>query len=304
MPIHAIVEADLGAALTELKREGAASSTRNKYLQLFQSLCKWGQKRGYLTRSWFTVDPEVGRDSERDAERHRRLAPETSATAGEERRLLHVSAPRLQRLVLGALETCCRQGELLALQWQDVGVDWLQIRDTKNGLAREIPISARLRAVLELARCDPAGRPLGPQAYVFGNEFGEAAPFPRKAWQTAVLKAHGHRPQWEPGRGKLTATCQALYDRIDLHFHDLRHEGGSRLLEAGWPLHHVRDMLGHQDLATTNRYLNADRHNLRDSMRRSDEARKVCKPFANLALDPTETTLEDAEPNDRKPLVN
>ena len=39
----------------------------------------------------------------------------------------------------------------------------------------------------------------------------------------------------------------------DLHFRDLRHEGGSRLLEAGWPLHYVRDMLGHADISTTSR---------------------------------------------------
>jgi len=121
---------------------------------------------------------------------------------------------------------------------------------------------------VDLARCDPAGRPHGPERFVFGNEFGEAAAFPRKAWETAVLKAHGHRPQWEPGRGKLTAAGQALYDSLNLRFHDLRHEAGSRLLEAGWPLHHVRDMLGHQDLGTTNRYLNAERQNLRESMRR------------------------------------
>jgi integrase len=304
MPIHAIVEADLAAVLITLQREGAASSTRNKYLQLFQSLNKWGLKRGYLTRSWFTVDPEVGRDSERDAERHRRLTPETGTDVGEERRLLQVSAPRLQRLILGALETCCRQGELLALQWRDVGVDWIQIRDSKNGLTREIPISARLRAVLELARCDPAGRFHPLEAYVFGNEFGEAAAFPRKAWETAVLKAHGHRPQWEPGRGKLAEASQAEYDRIDLHFHDLRHEAGSRLLEAGWPLHHVREMLGHQDLATTNRYLNADRQNLRDSMRRSDEARKVCKPFANSEVNGDEIPTGDSEMKEPKPLVN
>ena len=44
---------------------------------------------------------------------------------------------------------------------------------------------------------------------------------------------------------------------INLHFHDLRHEGGSRLLEAGWPVHHVQHMLGHAALQQTSTYLNA-----------------------------------------------
>ena len=42
------------------------------------------------------------------------------------------------------------------------------------------------------------------------------------------------------------------------HFHDLRHEAGSRKIEAGWPLHAVSVWLGHTNLVTTARYLNAD----------------------------------------------
>jgi integrase/recombinase XerD len=53
-----------------------------------------------------------------------------------------------------------------------------------------------------------------------------------------------------------------------LRFHDLRHEAGSRLLERGWPLHHVQEMLGHSDVKTTSVYLNLTRTGLQDSMRR------------------------------------
>jgi site-specific recombinase XerD len=52
-----------------------------------------------------------------------------------------------------------------------------------------------------------------------------------------------------------------------LHFHDLRHEAGSRLLEAGWPLHHVQEMLGHADLKQTSTYLNVTQVGFQDSMR-------------------------------------
>jgi site-specific recombinase XerD len=52
------------------------------------------------------------------------------------------------------------------------------------------------------------------------------------------------------------------------------------LLEAGWPLHHVKEMLGHADLSTTDTYLNATKMGLKD-MRRFEEMRNGCKPVAN-----------------------
>ena len=104
---------------------------------------------------------------------------------------------------------------------------------TKTGELREIPISARLRAALEMAGLDPAGRAHGSEAYVFGNEVSERAPFPRKAWETARLKAHGFTPQWQPGKGKLTAASRAQLVAINLHFHDLRHEGAHGCSKPG-----------------------------------------------------------------------
>ena len=39
----------------------------------------------------------------------------------------------------------------------------------------------------------------------------------------------------------------------DLHWHDLRHEYASRLVERGVPLSQVRDLLGHASIVTTER---------------------------------------------------
>src|SRR5947199_4954945 len=79
--------------------------------------------------------------------------------------------------------------------------------------------------------------------YVFGNEAGGRIKNVKTAWETAVLKAHGTKP--ERTRGKLSTACRAKLAEIDLNFHDLRHEAGSRKLEAGWPLHAVSAWLGH-----------------------------------------------------------
>jgi Phage integrase family len=43
---------------------------------------------------------------------------------------------------------------------------------------------------------------------------------------------------------------------INLHWHDLRHEYASRLVERGVPLTQVRDLLGHVSILTTERYDN------------------------------------------------
>ena len=139
-------------------------------------------------------------------------------------------------------------GELLTLQWTDVSLarDEMTIRaeNAKDREDRTIPISSRLRRVLEARRHDAGGRPFPPSAYVFGNEVGRRVGSVKRAWQTTVLKAHGHQPVWiwtkkkgpnDKGTTKLSPESQAAYRSIDLHFHDLRHEGGSRLLEAGWP---------------------------------------------------------------------
>ena len=69
----------------------------------------------------------------------------------------------------------------------------------------------------------------------------------------------------------LAAASRQAVQSIDLHFHDLRHEAGSRWLEAGWPLHHVQAMLGHANLSQTSTYLNATKTGLHDSMKRFEQ---------------------------------
>ena len=81
---------------------------------------------------------------------------------------------------------------------------------------------------------------------------------------------------------KISRESRAQLRAIDLHFHDLRHEAGSRFIEAGWPVHHVQEMLGHADLKQTSTYLNVTRLGLHDSMRRfSTNAAPVANALQN-----------------------
>ena len=278
VPIRSITEDDLEVFLGHLRAEGLAASTRNHYLQTFRSLSKWGVRKTYLERSWFSPASDLRR--ERHAKRNRRL------TEAEEIQVLAVAKPHLYRLVVAAVETGCRLGELLALRWKDCNLKRreITIHTSKPGPGRLVPIAKRLVAVLELARHDPAGRELPREAYVFGDRVGRRVGSIKKAWQTAVLKAYGHKPEWVRPSGQLTPELRAIYQQIDLHFHDLRHEAGTRWHEAGVPLHHVRALLGHSNIATTDTYLNAVSVELQKSIRHYDEARTICKEFASEPL--------------------
>jgi integrase len=276
-PLNAITEDDLEVAFSALRSK--ATSTRNHYVQLIRASFRWATRKGHLTKNPLTEESSLKRG--KHARRDRRLTPDGTdaggrlVTAGEERRLLAVAPPRLQNLIIAAVETCCRLGELLTLQWQDVNLERGQLtirgEHTKDAETRVLPISARLAAILTMARTDPTGQVYPPAAFVFG-ELGERTGRITRAWSTCVLKAHGHRPTYE--KTGLSAASRTALQAIDLHFHDLRHEGASRLLEAGWPLHHIQEMLGHASLEQTSTYLNVQRGGLQESMRRLDQMRE------------------------------
>jgi integrase len=107
----------------------------------------------------------------------------------------------LKPLILIALETGLRQGELIKLLWKDVDLDirLLKARDTKNGDDRVIPLSNKSLSILEsLPRLDKA---------VFNASHSSL----QNAWKRLIKRS----------------------GLIDLHFHDLRHEAISRFIERG-----------------------------------------------------------------------
>lgn len=58
---------------------------------------------------------------------------------------------------------------------------------------------------------------------------------------------------------KLCAEKAGLLEKKPtLHFHSLRHGFGSQLARTGVPIHHIRTMMGHASISTTNVYLEAN----------------------------------------------
>ena len=165
--------------------------------------------------------------------------------------------------IIGALETCCRQGEMLLIQ--NKHVDWSQhqvvipgahAKDSEN---RRIPFDPQGRLAPILKR----RAMLGPYAFVFGSPEGEFQDSFKTAWESLLLVAHGNdtkrsKPGARVDREKLK--------QIDLHWHDLRHEGACRLLADGVDIRNVQLILGHADIKQTQRYLNITDEELRKTM--------------------------------------
>ena len=107
---------------------------------------------------------------------------------------------------------------------------------------------------------------------MFGNATtGDYVSSFRSAWETLLLVANGLEPT-RPGRSKRWSNREEL-SRIDLHWHDLRHEALSRLADDGVPVHELQLLAGHSSITTTQRYMNARASSLAESMRQARERR-------------------------------
>ena len=232
----------------DLIGKGLAPASVNRYLAQLRHMINWAIDRQLMERTPFLGRGRGIRLLREDNHRYRRLS------CDEEARILQAAEhePMMTARVIVALDTGVRRGEMLLLQnkhilWQE---DLVRIiaPNAKSRKERRIPIgTSRLRSVLEQRAF------LGPEAYVLGNEVGEAVAEFRGPW-LRVLAAAG-----------ITDPKRKLHG--DLHWHDLRHECGSRLAERGVPIHEIQYLMGHAVIVTTQRYLNPTLDSLRQSVK-------------------------------------
>jgi integrase len=260
-----------------------ANSTWAKYHTVLGQFCEWATDNGHLPANpWRTARARQLKVLRRGkpAQRNRRISTEElhslfAAASAHARR----GKARYTLLLTAAFETALRIGELLAVQWRHIHWEqrqlWIPALEAgarKTGSARFIPLTARLIDALTANRLDPAGEPFAKSAYVFGNDVGERVQSIGKWWDTTVLRAHGVSPRWI-NNNKLDAAALAAKDRIDLHFHDIRHEAACRWHESGVPLTTIKEILGHASVAQTAPYVHADETSVRAAMDAFEAAR-------------------------------
>jgi len=236
--IHEIESSDLEHFLAGLCREGFKPATANRYRARLSSMIKKARAWGYRRD-----DPiefiETFRET-RMGDRYLEVA--------EFHELLDACDPELRCLVLVAANTGMRRGELMALRREDLDLErgYLRVRadHSKTSEGRVVPLNGSAVEALKALPQQEDGR-------VF--PFKE---FPQYRWNR-VRERLGWRKAENP---RLRAW----------RFHDLRHHAASHLVMADVPLSKVAKILGHKNLATTQRYAHLSDDTLFEAVERLD----------------------------------
>lgn len=141
-------------------------------------------------------------------------------------KLLQCCSPHLKPIVLFAMFTGMRKGEILNLTWDQIDFKhgYILVEKTKKNERKEIPLSNSLKEVLMTLPRHPH------VPYVFFNP-KTLKPYTgvKRAFHTACRRA-GIR---------------------DFHFHDLRHTFASQLAMSGVNIAAIKELLGHKDIKMT-----------------------------------------------------
>jgi integrase len=178
---------------------------------------------------WMTENPfiRVRREKEPDG-RIRFLSTEERAALLEACKSSRSNS--LYLIVMLALSTGMRQGEIMSLKWNqvDTAKKRITLLKTKNGEIRVVPLVGLAN---DLIQAQSKVRKIQ-NPFVFPGRLHSHAEFPRAGWQNAIEKA-----------------------KIEnFKFHDCRHSAASELAMNGASLHEIAAVLGHKTLAMVQRY--------------------------------------------------
>lgn len=213
----------------------------NRDLQLLRNVLNFAIRQGWINQNPFALgEPLISQAVE--VRRERVLSRDE-----EERLLLACTDGRahLRPILICALDTAMRRGEIFQLRWKDVdlfgGEITVRATTTKTGKARAVPISARLRDELTRLR---AIAPDDPNERVFGIV-------------NTIKKG-------------FASACQAAGVE-EFRFHDARHTAITRWIEQGLPPMQVMAISGHTQMQTFARYVNADKAAIRRAAEAMDD---------------------------------
>ncbi|MDD5546307.1 MAG: tyrosine-type recombinase/integrase [Candidatus Omnitrophica bacterium] len=143
-------------------------------------------------------------------------------------KLIDNNTEPLKSIVIIALNTGMRRGEIFNLKWHDIDFERgiISLYQTKNGEQRKVPMNEQVKQTIIAVRKTPDS------PYIFCNKDKRPYCDIRKSFFTACDK------------------CGIT----DFHFHDLRHTFASQLVMSGIDLNTVRELLGHKTIEMTLRY--------------------------------------------------
>jgi len=161
------------------------------------------------------------------------------------KRLISCCPKHLKPIVITALNTGMRRGEILSLKWEQVDLKhgYISLRDTKSGEGRDIPINNTLeRLFKEMPHSIES-------IYVFTGKDGDPYKGVKRSYNTALRNAE-------------------IYGAT---FHTLRHTFASQLVMASVDLASVQELLGHKSLNMTLRYAHLAPEHKTKAVKKLDE---------------------------------
>jgi integrase len=213
--------------------DGIARSTINRQGATLSKLFTWSIDRGY----------HPGPNPMRKIKKFRESPGRIRWLTGDEAsRLILAAAHHLKPIIIAALHTGGRLGELLSLLWSDIdfdrGIVVFRKETTKSGKERQVPLSPELAATLKRLRPGP------PDQTIFEYN-GHNLVSVRTAFLRACKKA---------GLGR------------DVVFHTLRHTFASWWVMKGGDPYRLQKCLGHSSMALTQRYSHLSPDFIRDGV--------------------------------------
>jgi len=201
------------------RRSIVKDATINRELTILKAIFKRAVIWGYTHH-----------DPTKDVRPYREERTPVRILSSEERQRLIESAPEFMRPILVmALKTGMRKGEIMSLQWRNVDLEheMISVTHTKSRKLREVPIHPELADMLKaLPRVSE---------HVFCDRKG------RKLCVDGKLR-------------KIFVESRNKAGLPDLTFHALRHNFASELVAKGADLRTVQEYLGHSSLILLQRY--------------------------------------------------
>jgi integrase len=230
-----------------LKTRQRSITSVNRELELIRRMLNVAMHNGWIIKNPFSQgDALISKSDETKRER--------ILTREEEDRLLAACTDKrehIRPIIVCALDTGMRSGEILKLRWSDVDfanrLITVQAFNTKTMKERQVAMTERLTRDLA-ALCEES--PKRADLLVFGIKDND-----RKAFNS-VRKIAG---------------------LPDVRFHDLRHTHATRLVTSHIPLSEVGRVLGHTQANTTYRYVNANVETARRAAAVLDEFNKEAR---------------------------
>lgn len=169
-------------------------------------------------------------------------------TEEEIQRLLMECPKHLKHIVVCALNTGMRKGEILSLKWSQIRNGFIYLQKTKTNESRQIPINDELVELFKTIRKENEFKNENVFIYAQGQH--------NLKGKVPVRKRKGLAPVAEDLSNikRSFASTLARAKIEDFKFHDLRHTFASHMIMRGASLKEVQEILGHKTMTMTLRY--------------------------------------------------